>query len=174
MILTGDLIERSVSSGKITIDPFSRDHITTNSYDVTLGHTFIRYVDALIDVAVKPKTQEIRVSAGEILVMENGDFLLGHTRERIGSRHFVPILHARSGIARLGLFVHVTADLIDLGSVGQLTFQLFATRRVAITPNMRIGQVSFWKPYGRRTFYNGKYQGSLGPQVSKLQQDFEK
>lgn len=37
---------------------------------------------------------------------------------------FVPIIRGKSSIARMALFVHVTADLIDIGLVNQWTFQL--------------------------------------------------
>jgi hypothetical protein len=38
-----------------------------------------------------------------------------------------PTNSGKSGTARMGLFVHVTADLIDIGSHGVTTFQLYAT-----------------------------------------------
>lgn len=59
------------------------------------------------------------------------------------------MLHAKSGTTRKELFVHVTADLIDIGSFGKLTLQLYATLPVKIYPNMLIGQVTFWKPEGK-------------------------
>lgn len=98
---------------------------------------------------------------------------LAATQERIGSDFVVPVIRARSSIARLGLFVHVTADLIDLGSFGQLTLQLHAVQPVRIYPGMLIGQVTFWETTGERVLYDGKYQGSRGPQPSKSHLDFE-
>lgn len=100
-----------------------------------------------------------------------GDFVLAETAERIGSDHYVPLIHAKSGTARLGLFVHVTADLIDLGFVGQSTLQLYATLPVRIWPGMLIAQVTFWRPYGDIRLYQGKYQHAEGPQVSRSYQD---
>lgn len=85
----------------------------------------------------------------------------------------MPIIRARSSIARLGLFVHVTADLIDLGSFGQLTLQLHAVQPVRIYPGMLIGQVTFWEATGERVLYDGKYQHSRGPQPSKAHLDIE-
>jgi dCTP deaminase len=105
--------------------------------------------------------------------MEPGDFMLGHSQEQIGSDHYVPLIHAKSSIARLGLFVHVTADLIDIGSFGQVTFQLFATERIKLKVGMAIAQVTFWVPRGEIKLYDGKYQGSLGPRPSEVFRDFE-
>ena len=72
----------------------------------------------------------------------------------------------------MGLFVHVTADLIDIGSHGVTTFQLYATLPVRIYVDMLIAQVSFWKPLGDIELYKGKYQNSTGPQPSMTYKDF--
>src|SRR5215475_6214138 len=49
MILTGTEILREHKRQKIKIDPFDPARATTNSYDLTLGHDFIRYREAVID-----------------------------------------------------------------------------------------------------------------------------
>jgi dCTP deaminase len=68
------------------------------------------------------KAREIIIPR-EGYVLKGRHFYLGHSAEEIGSDHYVPMLHCKSGIARLGLFIHVTADLIDIGSHGNLTLQ---------------------------------------------------
>jgi len=133
MILSGAAILEEASCGKICISPFSRDRITTNSYDLTLGETFLRYQNNVLDPRKDNPHDIVRVDAAGI-VLNKGDFLLGHSLEKIGSDHYVPIIHAKSSIARLGLFVHVTADLIDIGSHGNVTFQLYSTLPVRIYP----------------------------------------
>ena len=64
------------------------------------------------------------------------------------------------------------ADLIDIGSHGVTTFQLYATLPVRIYVDMLIAQVSFWKPLGDIELYKGKYQNSTGPQPSMTYKDF--
>lgn len=98
---------------------------------------------------------------------------LTSSKEKIGSNHFVPIIHAKSGIARLGLFVHITADIIDIGYYGKTTFHLYPINDIIIYPNMRIGQVSFWKPKGIIELYKGKYQNSDFPRPSEIYKDFK-
>lgn len=171
MILTGVSITEEFNRHRINIQPFDPDHISTNSYDLTLGHKFIRYTGDIIDPAKPNEYEEFEVGP-EGLTLKKGDFALGHSQEIIGSNHFVPIIHAKSSIARLGLFVHVTADLIDIGSHGNVTFQLHSTLPVKIYPGMRIGQVSFWQPKGDIELYKGKYQGSQGPRASEVYKDF--
>ena len=104
--------------------------------------------------------------------MPAGDFVIGHSAEVVGSDHYVPIVHAKSGIARLGLFVHITADLIDLGSLGQIGFQLHSTLPIRLYPGMTVAQVTFWKPKGEIDLYKGRYQNSKGARASEVFKDF--
>ena len=64
-----------------------------------------------------------------------------------------------------------TADLIDIGSYGQITFQLYATLPVKIHAGMRIGQVTFWKPKGDILLYDGKYKNSEGPRPCEIYEE---
>jgi len=171
MILTGVKILEEVQKGKIEISPFNKNRITTNSYDLQLGKTIIKYKENLIDPKKPARYEEIEIPKSGLLLKSN-EFVLGHSNERIGSDYYVPIIHGKSGTARLGLFVHITADLIDIGSHGVSTFQLYATLPVYIYPGMLIAQVSFWVPYGRITLYNGKYQNSTKPIPSLTYKDY--
>ena len=173
MILTGKEIEKEVRAEGIVIDSFDTSNITTNSYDLTLGGTLLRYTETILDPRKDNQYEEITIpKVGTIL--PQGSFHLGSSCEKIGSSLYVPIIHAKSGIARLGLFVHITADLIDIGSYGTVTFQLFATLPVKIYPGMKIAQVSFWQPKGEIVLYEGKYQGSTGPRTSLSHLDHKK
>jgi dCTP deaminase len=171
MIITGREIEEQVASGRVKIEPFRAQHLTTNSYDLTLGDKYLTYEDEILDPRVQPNSK-VRQIPESGLQMSPGDFLLGESLEKIGSDFYVPKIHAKSGIARLGLFVHITADLIDIGSYGKTTFQLYATLPIVLYPGMLIAQVTFWRPEGRISLYTGKYQGSDGPQPSKTYLDY--
>ncbi|WP_428510413.1 dCTP deaminase [Roseateles sp.] len=171
MILTGTQIASERASGRILLSPFDHESITTNSYDLTLGDDLIAYVDPVLDPRRAPQTRPVLFNEDGTCRLERGDFVLGHSREIVGSDFFVPIIHARSSIARLGLFVHVTADLIDIGSKGQITFQLYATLPIILRRGMKLGQVSFWVPKGEITLYDGKYKNSTGPRSSMAFRD---
>lgn len=171
MILTGPEIRRQVRCGRIIIDPFDETSLNPNSCDIRLGSRILTYATQTLDVSVANPTTELSVPA-EGLLLKGGNFYLGHSVERVGSDHFVPILHAKSGTARAGLFVHVTANLIDLGSVGNLTFQLAPVLDVIVYPGAHIAQVSFWKPLGKIDLYHGKYAGSVGPRSSESYRDW--
>jgi len=165
LILTGCEIIRQWELGRIRISDFDLEAVTTNSYDLRLGSTLLRYTALVLDPR-KPNPYETLELGADGYTMSSGDFRLGTTHEWIGSDHYVPIIHARSGTARLGLFVHCTADLIDIGSYGRATLQLHAVLPVRLWPDMRIAQVSFWVPTGEIKLYRGKYAGSDGPRPS--------
>ncbi len=173
MILTGKKIIEEIEASRIEITPFDRRKVTTNSYDLSLGVTLLRYTGDVIDPKHENPYDEI-IIPDEGFLLKPGDFFLGHSNERIGSDFYVPIIHGKSGTARMGLFVHVTADLIDIGSHGVSTFQLYSTLPVRVYPNMEIAQVSFWKPLGEIILYKGKYQNSMGPRPSLMFKDFIK
>ena len=81
---------------------------------------------------------------------------------------------------RGGVFLSNTAGLCDPGYEGQITLELsnLGTAPVALTPGMRISQLTFTelkspaeRPYGAER--GSKYQGQSGPQASRIQSDEE-
>jgi dCTP deaminase len=172
LILTGKMIASEHAAGRITIDPYYPKRISPNSYDFSLGAKLKRYSSYVLDCRIPNETVESEISQ-EGTVLQPGRIYLGHTAETMGSDHYVPIIRGRSSIARLGLFIHVTADIIDIGSHNQWTLQLHAVQPVRVYPGMIIGQVTFWVPKGEIDLYHGKYQGSMGPWGSKVHLDFQ-
>jgi dCTP deaminase len=170
MILTGPEIWQQVKDGRIQIDPFRPEQLNPNSYNFRIGRTLKWYREAVLDPARRNEAACVELDDDGI-VLQPDRIYLGHTEEVMGSDHFVPIIRARSSVARLGLFVHVTADLIDIGSHNQWTLQLHAVQPVRIVPGLEIGQVTFWTVEGEIVLYNGKYQGSRGPQESLIHRD---
>lgn len=170
MILTGKKIASEVAAGRIRIDPFDTKRLSPNSYDFTLGSTLKWYRNYVLDCRRENPTVSAHIPPTGFL-LHPGRIYLGHTVETMGSDHFVPIIRGRSSIARLGLFIHVTADIIDIGSHNQWTLQLHAVQPMRIYARMIVGQVTFWQPEGDITLYKGKYQGSVGPWGSMIHLD---
>jgi dCTP deaminase len=52
MILTGNEIIKQYQNGSIILDPFNVDYITTNSYDLRLGNTLLKYTNMVLDPKV--------------------------------------------------------------------------------------------------------------------------
>lgn len=165
MILTGNQIDIEVKNGTVLIDPYDPDLLNPNSYNFRLGkHLLVYDTQDVIDTRFRTTTKEIELSS-EGFILEPGKFYLGHTLEKMGSSCHVPLIGGRSSTGRLGLFVHITAPLGDIGYVGQWTLQFRATVPVKVYPDQKIGQMIFVKSYGEINQYNGKYQGGIGPQA---------
>lgn len=172
MILTGPEIHARVKTGEVDIFPFDPELLSPNSYDFHLSNDIGWYTDEVLDCA-QENPFEWHTIPPEGMVLSPDRIYLASTAERIGSDHVVPIIRARSSVARLGVFIHVTADLIDIGSHGRLTLQLHAVQPVRIYPRLRIGQVTFWTVKGAIVLYDGKYQGTERPMPSQAHRDFK-
>jgi dCTP deaminase len=97
---------------------------------------------------------------------------LAATLEIIGSTDYAITLLGRSSLGRLGLFLNITADLGHVGTLSQWTLELSVVQPLRVYSGMRIGQVAFWKAYGKTRRYCGRYHQDLGPIPSK--HSFEK
>lgn len=173
MILTGPKIKTEVKKKNITIEPFTDEQINPNSYDFRLGDYVRVYKSNVLDTKKINETEIVKIPPTGLLLQPD-KLYLGYTVETIGSNVYVPILRGKSSTGRVGLFVHITADLIDIGSCGQFTLMMHAVQPVKVYPGMKIGQVTFWKVLGKVVLYEGKYQGSKGPNGSQVYKDFQK
>ncbi|WP_405586249.1 dCTP deaminase domain-containing protein [Streptomyces sp. NBC_01092] len=173
MILTGTEIERERKNGRITIEPFTPEQVNPNSYNFRLGKTLRVYQDMPLDARHTNQFEEIEIP-DDGYVLEPGRLYLAHTIERLGSEHYAPTFAARSSVARLGLFINLSASLGDIGYTGQWTLQLYSMNRVRVYPGINIGQMMWWRPQGDIILYDGKYQGSVGPRSSDIHVDFDK
>lgn len=147
MILTGSQIKKEVEKGRIIIDPFSEEDIETNSYDFHIDNVLYTYKDDVLDPTKDNELIEV-VIPSQGLTLSPKKIYIGKTVETIGSKYFVPIIKGRSSTGRLGIFVNITADLIDLGSIQKPTLTLHVVLPVKIYPNTKIGQVTFWVAKG--------------------------
>ena len=172
MILTGPEIARQVRSKRIVIDPFTESQLNPNSYDFRLLDHLLVYTKADLDSAAPNPYGTVTIPE-KGLVLNPDQIYLGATQDVMGSEHFVPVIRGKSSLARLGLFINITADLIDLGSINRWALQLHAIQPLRIYAGMLVGQVTFWVPEGQRLLYGGKYQGSMGPRASESYRDLQ-
>ncbi|RJQ81690.1 dCTP deaminase [Amycolatopsis panacis] len=120
MVLTDELIAAAVRGGEIVIDPFHAELSRPASHLLTLSGRFMRsngeggpidpFLRSDVDSEFDPLFLADRVE------LAPGEFLLGATRELVSlpSKYFGRIT-GMSHLARLGLVVHVTSDLISPG-----------------------------------------------------------
>ncbi len=171
MILTGTAIYNEWKQNKITIEPFCRENVNPNSYNFRLDRILKTYDEDVVDAKKINHFKTIEIS-DDGYILEPYKLYLANTVEVLGSDYFVPTYNARSSVARLGLFINLSATLCDIGFKGQITMQLYPVNPVKVYPNMNIGQMMFWKPQGKIVLYKGKYQSSRGPQTTQIYKDF--
>lgn len=172
MILTGPEITEECTAGRIVIEPFIPEHVNPNSYNFRLGETLRVYDEFPLDPKRPNKYREIQIPP-EGFVLQPHCLYLGATCEIMGSKNYAPTFAARSSVARLGLFINLSASLGDIGFIGQWTLQLYTIHQLRVYAGMRIGQIMWWKPQGVIDLYRGKYQGSQGPQSTLIYRDFQ-
>lgn len=173
MILTGTQIEIARNAGTIIIEPFVPEFVNPNSYNFRLGKTLRTYDEAVLDPRHENRFTEIEIP-DDGYVLEPSRLYLAHTVEKLGGTHYAPTFAARSSVARLGLFINLSAPLGDIGFIGQWTLQLFAAAPVRVYAGMQIGQMMWWQPTGTVQLYDGKYQAAAGVRSSDIYKDFLK
>ena len=172
MILSGKEIESRIND-EIIIDPFDKNRINPNSYNLSLHNELIMYKNSLLDMKKDNKVEKLKIPSNG-LVLEANRLYLGRTVEYTETKNLVPMLEGRSSIGRLGLFVHVTAGFGDVGFKGFWTLEIFCIQPIKIYPNVEICQVYYHTLEGSHENYtNGKYQDNHGIQPSLLYKDFE-
>ncbi|WP_328955076.1 dCTP deaminase domain-containing protein [Kitasatospora purpeofusca] len=170
-ILTGPEIVRERDLGRLRIDPFNPAQVNPNSYNLTLGPTLAFYTSPVLDTRAANAYEEVEIPPNGI-VLQPDRIYLGASVEVVGSDFHVPMMGSRSGSARLGAYSHVTAGLIDQGSLGQLTHQLRVVQPLRVYAGDSLAQVMFFSTVGQAQLYDGKYQGSRGPMPSQIHRDF--
>jgi deoxycytidine triphosphate deaminase len=171
MILSGQQITLERSAGRIVIDPFDEAAVNPNSYNFTLSDRLVVYTDGVLDASRQNPTEELLIPPDGLRLQANRLYLAA-TREVLGSEHYAPTFAARSSVARLGLFINLSAPLGDIGFIGRWTLQLYPTQDVIVYEGMPIGQMMWWKTLGAISLYDGKYQHATGPRSSMLYRSF--
>ena len=188
MLLSDRDILAELDSGRVQLDPLTRDMIQPSSIDVRLDK-FFRVFDnhkyPHIDPAADQSdlTREVEVASEEIFVLHPGEFVLGSTFEVVTLPDDIAArLEGKSSLGRLGLLTHSTAGFIDPGFSGHVTLELanVATLPIKLYPGMKIGQLCFFRlsspaenPYGSAK-YGSRYQGQRGPTPSKSHTNFHR
>lgn len=156
MILTDKKILESIDSGDILIEPFRRECLGTNSYDVHLGETLAIYVDEVLDAKKHNKIRYIRISE-DGFVLQPGTLYLGVTEEYTETHSTVPFLEGKSSIGRLGIDIHATAGKGDVGFCNTWTLEISCVHPVRVYAGMPVGQLIYFSVDGEiENFYNKK------------------
>ena len=172
MILSGKTIEAKMGK-EILIEPFRKQALNPNSYNLTLHHELMVYEAHQLDMKIENKARVVEIPPEGILLTP-GTLYLGRTAEYTETTGYVPMLEGRSSVGRLGLSIHVCAGFGDVGFKGYWTLEIHCVQPVRIYSGVGICQIYYHAIEGEYAPYiSGKYQNNKGTQASLMYRDFE-
>jgi dCTP deaminase len=162
LILTDREIQSSIQAGQIEIEPNPPlDAYSSTSVDLTLdepGDIWKRLAGQPIQPGSPGysfndlKTRKERVSLKGYKFIPN-TFLLAWTKETVylkNTSRFAARVEGKSGLARLGIAVHLTAPTIHAGFKGQIQLEMynFGPNDIILDAGMNICQLIFEVTFG--------------------------
>lgn len=156
MILSDKQILENVEKGLITVSPFRRECLGSNSYDVHLGKALAVYRDNIIDARKHNQLDFFEIPPEGYVLTPDG-FYLGVTEEYTETLAHVPFLEGKSSVGRLGIDIHATAGKGDVGFCNYWTLEISVKKPVRVYAGMPIGQLIYFEVKGEvLTPYNTK------------------
>jgi dCTP deaminase len=148
MILADTEILSCLSSGSIVIDPFRKEALGSNSYDVHLGKTIALYDTKELDARVHNTVRFFEIPDDGMLFMPD-ELYLGVTEEYTETHEHVPFLEGKSSAGRLGVDIHATAGKGDVGFCNYWTLEISVKKPVRLYAGMPIGQLIYFPVQGK-------------------------
>lgn len=143
MILSDKKILDAIHTGAIVIEPFDRDCLGTNSYDVHLGRGLAIYKDHILDARKHNPIEHLEIPDTGFVLHPN-TLYLGVTMEYTETHEYVPFLEGKSSVGRLGIDIHATAGKGDVGFCNYWTLEISCTHPVRVYAGMPIGQLIYF------------------------------
>lgn len=167
MILSDLRILEEMQKGTIKIEPYNRESLGSNSYDVHLGKWLATYREHILD-AKKHNEIEYFEIPDEGFVLYPHIFYLGSTLEYTETMEHVPFLEGKSSTGRLGIDIHATAGKGDVGFKGYWTLEISVKQPVRIYKGMPVGQLIYFPVDGEiEVKYNEKKSAKYSQQMGK-------
>src|ERR1700749_3423658 len=156
MILSDKRILEEIEQGHIIIEPFNREYLGTNSYDVHLGKYLATYRNRVLDAKQHNEIDGFEIPK-EGFVLQPNTLYLGVTLEYTGTHKHGPFLEGKWSTGRLGIDIHATAGKGDVGFCNTWTLEISCAQPVRIYAGMPIGQLIYFVVEGEiGTPYNSK------------------
>jgi dCTP deaminase len=156
MILSDKIILEEIEKGNIIIEPFQKDCLGTNSYDVHLGKYLATYRNRVLDSKAHNEIDHFEIPKDGFVLQPN-TLYLGVTLEYTETHRHVPFLEGKSSTGRLGIDIHATAGKGDVGFCNTWTLEISCAQPVRIYAGMPIGQLIYFVVEGDvETMYNTK------------------
>jgi dCTP deaminase len=167
MILSDKRILEEIEAGNILIEPFNREYLGTNSYDVHLGRHLATYKDRVLDAREHNKIISFEIPL-EGFELQPNTLYLGVTAEYTETHKHVPFLEGKSSTGRLGIDIHATAGKGDVGFCNTWTLEISCTQPVRVYAGMPIGQLIYFVVEGEiEILYNTKKNAKYSKRTVK-------
>lgn len=173
--LSDTAIRGAIARGLVKISPFAEHAIGTNSVDLHLAPELLVYDDPAIFLRTdrECRTRSLSIDPETGFVLLPGELYLGATVETTSCGPYLPFIDGTSGAGRLGMSVHVTAGIGDVGFAGRWTLEITVVRPLLVFGGEPVAQLLLATvegevdvPYGRKPA--ASYAGQAGPVVSRL------
>ncbi len=167
MILSDTRILEEIGKGTIKVEPYTRECLGSNSYDVHLGKWLAKYKDEILDAKKHNQIDYFEIP-DEGFILQPQVFYLGVTQEYTETHAHVPFLEGKSSTGRLGIDIHATAGKGDVGFCGNWTLEISVKQPVRIYKYMPIGQLIYFPVEGEiEIAYNKKKDAKYSGQPNK-------
>lgn len=167
MILSDKKILEEIEKGTILIEPFRKECLGSNSYDVHLGRHLATYRDRVLDAREHNKIDIFEIPQ-EGYVLYPGILYLGVTEEYTETHKHIPFLEGKSSTGRLGIDIHATAGKGDVGFCNTWTLEISCAQPVRIYRGMPIGQLIYFEISGDiETSYDTKKSAKYNKRTMK-------
>jgi dCTP deaminase len=178
-MLSNEDIKLLIKSGELLIEPYSDELLRSSGVTLHLGHELLRPLPGkIVDVknGVIPDYEKILIEDGKPHALKPGDFLLGHTYQKVSVGPRIGFLiEGRSTLARVGLTIVQTAMLVYPGHRNRpVTLELanHGPNTILLYHKMKIARVALFELKSASSLMyddNGKYkdQTSVGPPIFK-------
>jgi len=167
MILSDSRILEEISLGTIRIEPYLRECLGSNSYDVHLGKWLATYDSLELDAKKHNTITYFEIPDEGFLLLPTA-FYLGVTEEYTETHAHVPFLEGKSSTGRLGIDIHATAGKGDVGFCGNWTLEISCKQPVRVYAGMPIGQLIYFPVDGEiEVKYNQKKNAKYSGQPNK-------
>ena len=160
MILSDTEIKKLIYKGELIIAPILRKKVQIHGakIDLRLDNIFKRIKSekkTYQDISTSDlDVEKITVPYSGKFILHPNDFVLGQTFELINlPENIMGRLGGRSSMARKGVIVHATADIVDPGFQGVLTLELSNIGKIPVLlrPLHRVACISFEEIKGKVT-----------------------
>jgi dCTP deaminase len=167
MILSDHRILEEIEKETIKIQPYNREFLGSNSYDVHLGKHLATYKDKELDAKKHNEITHLEIP-DEGFVLQPHQLYLGVTEEYTETHVHVPFLEGKSSTGRLGIDIHATAGKGDVGFCGNWTLEISCKIPVRIYSGMPIGQLIYFPVDGEvEVKYNSKKDAKYSGQPDR-------